>query len=392
MPSTRSPRPAPIACPTRAVHARVRERARVCRGLVLSERRWRRARVGWEVLAEQSVGVLVAAALPGTLGIAEVDLHAGFDGELDVFGHLFALVPGDRSAQLRGQRQDPFGHRGADCGCAVTVGEFEQDHVALCRSTSVPIEVIFFRKIRSPSQWPGTARSATSAGRSEIITMSRCRGSGLGRPRPWCRPSLGASPDRSASTQLFAERAAALHEQRLIGGLVRHVHLRVVRILLSHTPRSVAATTVPRASARQCCGAADIGRAWLAWVATSDVAHPDRPATPYTSSGRRSRAPPERSSTAIGSTRRQWPGSTAPRPAHEKSLRARPATTEAHTALEGAISRRLLTRACNHEPEQIARPGALMRVLRRIWRTDQKTQKDVPAGSDRPPGTRRKVI
>jgi hypothetical protein len=68
--------------------------------------------------------------LPRTLGIAEVDLHAGVDRELDVFGHLFALVPGDRSAQLRGQGQDPFGHRGADRLGAVTVREFEQDHVA----------------------------------------------------------------------------------------------------------------------------------------------------------------------------------------------------------------------------------------------------------------------
>ena len=33
------------------------------------------------------------------------------------------------------------------------------------------MEVIFLPKIKSPSQWPGTARSSTSAGRSEIITM-----------------------------------------------------------------------------------------------------------------------------------------------------------------------------------------------------------------------------
>ena len=40
------------------------------------------------------------------------------------------------------------------------------------RSTSVPTaERLSLPMIRSPSQWPGTARSATSAGRSEIITM-----------------------------------------------------------------------------------------------------------------------------------------------------------------------------------------------------------------------------
>jgi hypothetical protein len=39
--------------------------------------------------------------------------------------------------------------------------------------------------------------------------------------------------------QFFAERASALHEQRLIDGLVRHLHLRVVRILLSQPPRDL---------------------------------------------------------------------------------------------------------------------------------------------------------
>ena len=38
------------------------------------------------------------------------------------------------------------------------------------RSTSVPIAERFNPMIRSPSQWPGTARSSASAGRSEINT------------------------------------------------------------------------------------------------------------------------------------------------------------------------------------------------------------------------------
>ena len=54
-----------------------------------------------EVLAQQPVGVLVRAALPGAVRVAEVDLHAGVDGEPGVVGHLGALVPGQRSAQLR---------------------------------------------------------------------------------------------------------------------------------------------------------------------------------------------------------------------------------------------------------------------------------------------------
>ena len=42
----------------------------------------------------------------------------------------------------------------------------------LVRSTSVPIAELRRPSMRSPSQWPGTARSATSAGRS-LIKISR---------------------------------------------------------------------------------------------------------------------------------------------------------------------------------------------------------------------------
>src|SRR4029453_3546939 len=48
-----------------------------------------------QVLAQQPVGVLVGAALPGLVRIAAVDPDAGGDGELGVEGHLLALVPGD---------------------------------------------------------------------------------------------------------------------------------------------------------------------------------------------------------------------------------------------------------------------------------------------------------
>ncbi len=41
----------------------------------------------------------------GLLRVTEVDLHTGVDGELDVLGHLLALVPGDRPAKLGRQGQ-----------------------------------------------------------------------------------------------------------------------------------------------------------------------------------------------------------------------------------------------------------------------------------------------
>ena len=75
-----------------------------------------RAEVGalGEVLAQQAVGVLVGAALPGAVRVGEVDGEAGVDAQLGVLGHLGALVPGQRPAQLLGQRGDRRGDRVAD--------------------------------------------------------------------------------------------------------------------------------------------------------------------------------------------------------------------------------------------------------------------------------------
>ena len=58
------------------------------------------------------------------------------------------------------------------------------------RSTRVPIAELFSPTMRSPSQCPGTARSAASAGRSLIMI------SGLTKPFP--RPLVRARGTRSA--------------------------------------------------------------------------------------------------------------------------------------------------------------------------------------------------
>ena len=64
------------------------------------------------------------------------------------------------------------------------------------RSTSVPIAELRSPRIRSPSQWPGTARSSASAGRSLIMI------SGLTKVRPRCRVRAGPrDPQRSPGSQ-----------------------------------------------------------------------------------------------------------------------------------------------------------------------------------------------
>ena len=65
------------------------------------------------------------------------------------------------------------------------------------RSTSVPIAELRSPRIRSPSQWPGTARSSASAGRSLIMIsgVTNLRPRCLVRAR-WTRQRSPGSPTR----------------------------------------------------------------------------------------------------------------------------------------------------------------------------------------------------
>ncbi len=82
------------------------------------------------VLAQEAVRVLVRTALPGTVGVTEVDLDTGVDGEIDVAVHLLALVPGDGPEQLLGQFVDGSAHSGIHLSREATVREVKEHHVA----------------------------------------------------------------------------------------------------------------------------------------------------------------------------------------------------------------------------------------------------------------------
>ena len=63
-----------------------------------------------EVLAQQAIRVLVRAALPWAVRVAEVDRYSAIDAQLSMLRQLGALIPGERSAELL--RED--GDRGCD--------------------------------------------------------------------------------------------------------------------------------------------------------------------------------------------------------------------------------------------------------------------------------------
>ena len=96
------------------------------------------------------------------------------------------------------------------------------------RSTRVATGLMFLPKTRSPSQCPGTARSSTSAGRSEMCSVFGPTAAAVGQP-----DTFGASDHPTGAQipgQLLAQRAARLHEQGAVDALVRHLHLRTRRV------------------------------------------------------------------------------------------------------------------------------------------------------------------
>src|SRR6202158_3732751 len=75
-----------------------------------------------EVLSQQTVCVLVGAALPWALGIAEVDMQPCVDAQARVLAHLCALVPRQRLTELLGEGSHSARDRIADRLCSVARG------------------------------------------------------------------------------------------------------------------------------------------------------------------------------------------------------------------------------------------------------------------------------
>src|SRR5437667_9289604 len=183
-----------------------------------------------EVLAEQTVGVLIAAALPWAVGVAEVDHHVRVRAEPYVVSHLFALVPGQRPARLGRKLGNLSRQRGTEVLGGVAVRQVEKDDIAAralhqppdCRTTSLPDDQIAF---------PVPRNSAIVDLRRAIADQDHVlEPAGTGLLRAHVGPSLRPSRPE-AGRELLAQRAARLDEQRLIDRLVRNAHGQVVRIV-----------------------------------------------------------------------------------------------------------------------------------------------------------------
>ncbi len=80
-----------------------------------------------QVLADQSVGVLAGAALPGAVRVTEVHHHTRVGCQLSVARHFLALVVGQRLAHGFGDAAQ-FGREALQCRGGRRIGQLDQHH------------------------------------------------------------------------------------------------------------------------------------------------------------------------------------------------------------------------------------------------------------------------
>ena len=124
-------------------------------GVQLALRVARQVRALGQVLAQQAVGVLVGAALPGAVRIGKEDLDREPLGRLLVLGHLFPAIIGQGYPQQGGHEPQFFreAHTGTPCIRPLHPGQDEQACGPFQQGPDGrPIAASL---MRSPSQWPG---------------------------------------------------------------------------------------------------------------------------------------------------------------------------------------------------------------------------------------------
>src|SRR3954465_8983740 len=103
--------------------------------------------------------------------ITEVDLNVRADRKAVIPLHLLAPIPGERLLHARRQPLNPVCEHPYD-GRRIAPGNARQQHEARLPLDERGNLGALPPTRRSPSQWPGTARSAALGGRSLIEMMS----------------------------------------------------------------------------------------------------------------------------------------------------------------------------------------------------------------------------
>src|SRR5262249_48358085 len=141
----------------------------------------------WKILAQQSVGVLVGAALPWAVRFAEIDLDASVDLQACVLSHLSSLIPRQRPTKLRMS--------------AWTLRDKAENRTALLKLPSDKRK----RRVKSNVTFSGNEPAAAQPGGRQAIARERTGGS---KPAPLLQRADGDPLARNAAKEQPPGRSA----------------------------------------------------------------------------------------------------------------------------------------------------------------------------------------
>src|SRR5690606_21227318 len=188
----------------------------------------------WQVLAQQAIGVLVAASLPGTMGVGEVHRYARAQGQGGVVAHLLALIVGQGLAQRLGnaiERLTEAVQRIGGTGAA----HLDQHHEAAGaldqgsdrRAVACTLDQVAFPVAGNQ---PVGDLWRTDVDALHVRDLAAPVGAAAAR-------LAGAAALPQAGDQLLAQLAARQHVDGAVDCFVRHAVSDLVRVGIAQYPR-----------------------------------------------------------------------------------------------------------------------------------------------------------
>ena len=178
-----------------------------------------------QILAQQPVGVLAGAALPGTERVAEIDLDTSLGGQIDVAAQLLALVVGQGVAHRCGDRIEldrkacqRRGSRGVS-----HLGQQHQPARALDQHAHRGLVACALDEIAFPVPWHDTVidlrRAHVDADHVGDLAAP------VGASRTW---QSRAAPETQTGDELAAQLPTGLCVDGGVDGFVGHVALTLI--------------------------------------------------------------------------------------------------------------------------------------------------------------------
>ena len=189
-----------------------------------------------EELAGEAVPVLVGAALPRRVRIAEVDIDVGRDGELGVLSELTALVPGQRFGEFVGQTRQL---------CCETLSDVSRGAVIDSDELAVSGGAFHNARHRGLAGFPDDQVAFPVAGDGTILNLCgplRDVDHVSDFALPGIDPALPLPPAPVAAQtpgELFTQLPVGLDVDRVVDRFVRHPPGWIIRVVSAKSLRDL---------------------------------------------------------------------------------------------------------------------------------------------------------